>query len=86
LSVGLLSVSRVAEKFFVLFGLVAVCVLGFVFVRLCFLGCVWCGFWVFYYTLMGDLMGGLITFFAGLSRENLPTDKFTEPSKIEKLI
>jgi len=47
LSVGLLSVGGVAEKFFVFFGWWLVCVLGFVFVRLCFLGCVWCGFWVF---------------------------------------
>jgi hypothetical protein len=55
LSVGLLFVSGVAEKFFVflgwwLFVFWVLFLLGF------FLGCVWCGFWVFYHTLMGDLM------------------------------
>jgi len=33
-----------------------VCVLGFVFGLVVVLGCVWCGFWVFYYVVMRDLM------------------------------
>jgi hypothetical protein len=44
------------EKFFVFFGLAAVCVLGFVFCLVVVFGCVWCGFCVVYNVVMRGLL------------------------------